>query len=266
MQPPSTDHFPNPNRPSNPFTPSPEPDWVEVKRVGNGNGRRPEPPPTRGTTRAQTLDFNSPSASNTSLLQGNGTRQTTRKLVAPPFLNGPSPVPHLDGTRDLKADTKANTQANSELNRTISNASSTSTHSLPNLPRREMAPPPNFSNLRDISSRKPAPPIPSKKPSLLSTKLNPAGTASPPPPQRYRDDHEEERRRDPQPPPPRRSMAPPPRREPPSLMDDEKPPLPPRTGTGLSADSQGRRQPNLLDDEPEDMEALRGWEVLRPVR
>lgn len=52
---------------------------------------------------------------------------------------------------------------------------------------------------------------------------------------------------------------------------DDRPPLPPRTGTGLSTGSNGsgrvgggnggRR--NLLDEEPDEMGQ---WEVLRPVR
>lgn len=47
-----------------------------------------------------------------------------------------------------------------------------------------------------------------------------------------------------------------------SLMDEEggKPPLPPRTGSG------GGRGRSLMDDEPEDMGSLRGWEVLQPGR
>jgi hypothetical protein len=71
-------------------------------------------------------------------------------------------------------------------------------------------------------------------------------------------------------PPPKRSMAPPPssRKPVPNLMDDdmygERPPLPPRTGTGMSMASSGRGK-NLLDDEG-DMKGLDGWEVLRPDR
>jgi hypothetical protein len=49
-----------------------------------------------------------------------------------------------------------------------------------------------------------------------------------------------------------------------------KPPLPPRTGTGLSNGSgSGRAAPrgrNLMDDEPEDLGSLKGWEVLQPGR
>lgn len=66
-------------------------------------------------------------------------------------------------------------------------------------------------------------------------------------------------------------MAPPPstaRKPVPNLMDDDfggaKPPLPPRTGTGLSAGSNVGLK-NLLDDES-DMKGLDGWEVLRPDR
>lgn len=67
-------------------------------------------------------------------------------------------------------------------------------------------------------------------------------------------------------------MAPPPtnlaaRKPVPNLIDgdDERPPaLPPRTGTGLSAGSNGRARNLLDDDEPGDMKGLDGWEVLRP--
>jgi hypothetical protein len=44
---------------------------------------------------------------------------------------------------------------------------------------------------------------------------------------------------------------------------ESKPPLPPRTGTGGSSRGGGR---NLMDDEPEDLGSLRGWEVLQPGR
>jgi len=60
-----------------------------------------------------------------------------------------------------------------------------------------------------------------------------------------------------------------------NLIDGEdaaKPPLPPRTGTGLSTESYGSGRGaagarNLMDDEPEDLGSLgRGWEVLQPGR
>lgn len=52
-----------------------------------------------------------------------------------------------------------------------------------------------------------------------------------------------------------------------SLIDEEgaKPPLPPRTGSGGSIPGAvpGRGR-NLMDDEPEEMGSLKGWEVLQP--
>jgi hypothetical protein len=49
-----------------------------------------------------------------------------------------------------------------------------------------------------------------------------------------------------------------------NLIDgDEKPALPPRTGINGSGRVGGR---NLMDDEPEDLQNLREWEVLRPAR
>lgn len=255
VQPPSADHFPNSKRPSNPFTPSPEPDWVEVRTTG-----RPEPPPARGTQRAHTVDFNNDGgtsaptgiASSTTSLRPN---PTARKLIAPPFSvnsasfdkasRGPL-VAHLDGPNDLR--------------RTPSAAS---TRSLPAIPHRTTQPTLAPSRTREVP-RKKAPPIPTKKPSLHG-----APTA---PPLRYHDEPDsgassESNPSRPLPPPPRRSMA---ERKPVGvgngvggLIDtsDERPALPPRTGTGLSA--RGR---SLMDEEPEDMENLKGWEVLKPVR
>lgn len=256
-QPPSNDHFPNPKRPSNPFTPSPEPDWVEVRRMG-----KPEPPPARGSARAQTVDFNGIGASIPSSLASSTTSLATtrppqnpmaRKLVAPPFNpnQGNTPISsstsYLDGANDL--------------HRSISSASARSMPSLPHRPAQHSLPPP--SHLTNEIHRKPAPPIPTKKPSLLGTPTPPA--------QRYRDEPEygftsiPDTSR-PQPPPPRRSGGPPPGSSNGfgSLIDTSegiKPALPPRTNTGMSG-----RARSLMDEEPEDMENLKGWEVLRPVR
>ncbi|KAF2109040.1 SacI homology domain-containing protein [Lophiotrema nucula] len=262
-QPPTDDHIPNPNKPSNPFTPSPEPDWVEVKRMTG----KPEPPPARGTARAHTVDFNngislpSSMASSTTSLNQMQAKPTARKLIVPMY-NGNGGPSSLDGTRD-----------GAPLSRTVSSAS---TRSLPGLPVHSGPPPQQApSNLAKEVSRKPAPPVPNKKPSLLGNSISPTSTPSPPP-QRYRDDPDPSNAR-PQPPPPRRSMAAPPatkRAAPVSLIDDneDRPPLPPRTNTDMSTRSGGggrgrNTRANLLDDEPsEELEALKGWEVLRPVR
>jgi hypothetical protein len=255
VQPPSHDHFPNPKRPSNPFTPSPEPDWVEVKRMGG----KPEPPPARGTARAHTVDFNgtgqgmpnSRTSSTTSVNQVNR-NPSARKLIAPPFPPPPSSgaMPYLDGHDDLR--------------RTTSSASARSLPSHFNTPSAQREPSQNL-------NRKPAPPIPNKKPSLLAS--IPSSSMPSPPPQRYRDGPQPpDSSTRPQPPPPRRSMAPLPANRKPvhseNLVDnlEDRPPLPPRTGTGLSTGSREGRGRNLMDEEPEDMENLKGWEVLRPVR
>lgn len=252
IQPPSDNHIPNPKRPGNPFTPSPEPDWVEVRRMG-----KPEPPPARGTARAQTVDFNgmgtsvpsSRTSSTTSLSQSKPPNPIARKLIVPPYngnspSNGGIPPSYLDGSSDVK--------------RTTSSASS---RSLPSMPYRP-AQPPQSSNLTREISRKAAPPIPTKKPSLAGAPTTP-----------YRDDPvldsnpSRPNSNRPALPPPRRSMA---DRKPVgtghgvgSLIDttDDRPALPPRTGTGLSG--RGR---SLMDEEPEEMESLKGWEVLRPTR
>ncbi|ORY00017.1 SacI homology domain-domain-containing protein [Clohesyomyces aquaticus] len=304
VQAPSNDHLPNPKRPSNPFTPSPEPDWVEVKRIMPG---KPEPPPARGTMRAKTVEFNgtnthanfAASRETGSLAQ---TKSMARKLVAPPFdpsasLNAPrtssntsTPSPsisNLDGTSSYRHPILP-PPYNPSTSRVSRSPSAASTHSLPDLvihqSQSHSQPHPHQpSNLAAQIARKPAPPpIPNKKPSLVSASISGTSsstgrnsTASPPPsqpqPQPYRDTPSPvEQKSQPQPPPPRRSMAAS-KRDIGADAGGDRPPLPPRTGTGLSTASGGRRGggggANLMDEEGgEEIEALRGWEVLRPVR
>lgn len=252
IQPPSDGHMPNPNRPSNPFTPSPEPDWVNVPQM-RANAGRPEPPPARGSQRARTVDFNganTPGSSTTSLHQSTTPNLPARKLIVPAFPTHAAQTANFDGGRDA-------------LNDLQRSSSSASTRSLPVRPGAFSSQPPQSASRNSPQVlRKPAPPpIPNKKPSLLSktsSQTVPTQTGQ------YRDE--------PDPLPPRRSMA---ERRPvqgsvmgtASLIDEEgaKPPLPPRTGSGGSIPGAvpGRGR-NLMDDEPEEMGSLKGWEVLQP--
>ena len=186
-------------------------------------------------------------------------------MVAPAYnARDPDQIIYMDGARDAVTDLRRN-------------ASNASTRSLPILPNRTL--PPVTSSLAGPAVplgskpppqvlRKPAPPpIPNKKPSLLSKASSSGGM---PAAEMYRDDPDtrlyEPRRSVPI---ERNSAAPGTGRKPlPNLIDgDEKPPaLPPRTGTGLSGGGRsvgGAR--NLLDDEG-DMKVMDGWEVLRPDR
>jgi endonuclease/exonuclease/phosphatase family metal-dependent hydrolase len=293
VQPPTSDHIPNPNRPSNPFTPSPESDWVEIKRVA------PAPPPTRGTARSQTVEFYGPTSSS---IPGPQKPTPARKLIAPPFY--PSPTSSLDG----QAEAQSVPKPTSNLTRSLTSAS---TRSLPPKPVRPSSP---ASTTSSISiTRKAAPPIPTKKPSLLAQPRQPPSPSTSPRSQNHTDPHTNpppphlqsrpsitNTTLTPSPPPPRRSMAspapattagtkptpppmtrkitpsgpPPPIGQKPLIpigkarQDDATgPPLPPRrTGTGLSGGSgSGVGGKNLLDEDgSEELEALRGWEVLRP--
>lgn len=220
------------------------------------NRSKPEPPPTRGSQRARTVDFNngisppnSMSSSTTSLQQATQQNPPTRKLIVPAFPTHATQTQNFDGSRD----------ALNDLGRTPSSAS---TRSLPTRPiSNSTSQPPAQRNSPQVLRKPAPPPIPNKKPSLLS---KPSTSTAP----QYRD----EERSSPQVPPPRRSMA---ERRPvgDEREREEKPPLPPRTGTGLSTGSNGSRGGgregrgrNLMDDEPEDLGSLRGWEVLQPGR
>lgn len=219
---------------------------------------RPEPPPARGSQRTRTVDFNKPmSSTNSAPIQ----KPVTRKMIAPLYPGHAQQILSSGDSRDGLND----------LGRSGSRAS---THSLPSLPYRasNTLPPnqPSSSNSTPQVLRKPAPPpIPNKKPTLL-TKSSSTRTSPTPPLQRYRDDPPMEESRAYPPPPAKRSMAPPPnlaRKPIQNLMDDDdhKPALPPRTNTnGGGRSGMGGR--SLMDDEPEDMQNTRDWEVLRPVR
>ncbi|KAF2239352.1 hypothetical protein EV356DRAFT_502391 [Viridothelium virens] len=72
VKPPSQDHIPNPNRPSNPFAPSSEPDWVKVEKPPGGLSRtsswqvdgssdaKPPPPPRNLPSRKLPPPINPP--------------------------------------------------------------------------------------------------------------------------------------------------------------------------------------------------------------
>jgi inositol-1,4,5-trisphosphate 5-phosphatase len=229
---------------------------VDIKQIQNR--RRPEPPPARGSQRARTVDFANPALStNPPATQKPG----ARKMIAPLYPGHAQQIIGSEGSRD----------ALNDLRRSDSGAS---THSLPSLPYRASNTLPQNQSSSNSSKpqvlRKPAPPpIPSKKPALL-TKASSSHISPAPPPQRYRDDPPMEESRAYPPPPAKRSMAPPPNlaRKPIQNLidgDDDKPALPPRINTNGSGRGGGGGR-SLMDDEPEDMQNMRDWEVLRPVR
>lgn len=266
VQPPNSNFLPNPNRPSNPFTPSLEPDWVEVKRINH----------------SRTLDFSPSSKSSTSSLNSN--KPPGRKLIAPPFLPAVQPQlpPHIDGSGGtLNHDRNPNTRVNSAVSTTIFPALPPTTSSSP-------------AAIRSATSRKPPPPVP-KKPSMLCSTITPTSTPSPPPPDAILSNPSAQQRHPqmPLPPPPQRANAASPspsssrplysapeekdprklqprqrplggRDRPGGASDEETgPPLPPRQ-TGTLTAVLG---PGLMDERDEDvLEDLRGWEVLKPVK
>jgi hypothetical protein len=187
-------------------------------------------------------------------------KPAARKMIAPLYPGHANQILSSDGARD-------------SLNDLRRSGSSASTHSMPSLPYRasNTLPSTQSSNKPQVLRKPAPPPIPNKKPSLLSKDSSP-GPSYAPPPQRYRDDPPEEESRGYHPMQARRSMAPPPnltRKPVQNLIDDdfEKPALPPRTGTGGSSRIGGRGGRSLMDDEPEDMRNMGGdWEVLRPAR
>lgn len=189
-------------------------------------------------------------------------------MIVPHYPNHSTPVPNSEGARD-------------PLDHIRRSASSASARSLPSLPYRAsntLAPALDAqSSINPQVLRKAAPPpIPNKKPSLLSKSSQPGSDPALDSRSlslnRSDDLRSNEalhhlpsagRTQAPQAPSARKPVQ--------DLLDgDVKPALPPRTGTGLSSVSNGSRgaggSKNLMDDEPEELQSLKDWEVLRPGR
>ncbi|KAF2810504.1 uncharacterized protein BDZ99DRAFT_508906 [Mytilinidion resinicola] len=242
VQPPAPDYLPNPARPSNPFTPSPEPDWVEVQRL-----------PVRSR--------NAPLSSNTPTLPSQEQQRQTagaggRKLIAPPFLPTPAQATSFvdaEGARSNPTPPPASTPTPT-LRKEAGN---------PNGTRNGTRPIPIVTR-SSASIRKPAPPVP-KKPSLLTT--SPSVTPSPTVSGTTRASGV------PFPPPPRGASAVLQKAPPGGVRsgsggrgeEEEGPPLPPRRAGTVGEKQRGGGQ--IMDERDEgELEDLRGWEVLRPVR
>lgn len=175
LKPPSANHVPNPNRPSNPFSASPESDWIKVDRPAE----KPSPPPSRQTAPARQLSEASVSRSQT----------MPRKLVPPPSLQsstaaaGPPAPPRTTTLPPITNNTSDNTSSpHHQLKQTL----------------RKPAPPPKPTVLRSVSGASTAsarstaapPPVPDTRraggrvSSLASNGPNGDGTKPQPPPSR----------------------------------------------------------------------------------
>ena len=226
VKPPSNRDAPNPARPSNPYTPSPEPDWVRVEK--------PEAPPSR------------PSSVYSNISQSTVARsETTKGDAVPPRKLPPSSI--ASSKQDSLAPEKPPRPA------TFDGASSSDGKVHLKQTLRKPAPPPKPSLLRvtsnqsaaSVQSSAPPPPEPRR------AKLTPSNTSSssmtfPPPPRQAINGTQERAAQSPvpQPPAPRRKAA--------TDAGTSNPPLPPRqAATGLMDEGNGQ-------------EELKDWKPLQP--
>jgi hypothetical protein len=237
---------PNPNRPSNPFSPTDEPDWVTVPRMAPQTTFAPPPPNPRPTNGTRKLPPPFEPASVTSL--ANNFSQTSLNNIPASTIRSAGSASPLVAKND---------------DRRLSAASSTSSIS------RKAAPPvgrkpshltsspssassPTLSTISMVSASR-SPQVPQQKP--RSTTIDHTGFA--PPPRRvvgasptirsnydgiYSDDRRENTT--PPPPQPRRPVA---ARK---VEDEPKPGLPPRPPQDLLGDNDG---------------GMDGWEALKPT-
>ncbi|KAK7550750.1 SacI homology domain-containing protein [Phyllosticta citricarpa] len=296
IRPPGDDFVPNPNRPSNPWTASDEPDWV---KVAPGPKAQPPPPPApRGTAVSRTRTPSTASAAS------------TRRILPPPLeptrtnthptlparsnstasnANRPMPTlpPRRAGTFGFDGSNSAAASKNS-LSQPTSAPISRKASPPAVVPRKPTPPGVPSHQHQDLSrsastssngstgsvKRKPAPPIIPKKPGNLmsvatgtSSTFSAAPTSSPVSLPLHS--------KNPSSPPSstvqakKKAFAPPPDMSPKtgaaacgngSLANvagkKEKAPPPPLP--------RPRRGNGLLDDREEEMDQLGGWEVLRP--
>lgn len=217
----------NPNRPSNPWAPSQEPDWVKVM-AQRSNGSSSSSP------QRQSIDAQSMTSVRRKLpppLVPTRDSSPTSSAKSMPTNQVPALPPRRAATGGFEGGIE-NRELISGLNRSSSSASTGSSNSI---------------------KRKPAPPIP-KKPSVL------AGSTSPKSEKKL---HLQAQREPPPLLPPLRragTMG----KHADDGMEKElsgPPSLPPRRGTGFSTGTPSE----LMDAGEDEMKGLKNWEALRPA-
>ncbi|KAF1984647.1 hypothetical protein K402DRAFT_455789 [Aulographum hederae CBS 113979] len=277
IQPPGKDFMPNPKMPSNPFTPTNEPDWVQVERFSPPSGLSTRnssqaPPPVNASLK--------PTPSRTS-------SGSQRAILPPPLMPRSSSGGLVSGTGS-RNDEQQHHQSPQPLPGLARAPSYSSIRSLPLRPPPSSnpdTPPQGILAQQQTASRKP--PIPRKPITLTKTGSSSASTPGSPRLAKVRTSDGGVGGQ-PLPPPPRRStaplsqsqaangskriLAPPPGRYSDRMSEqhgdgeeeEEAPGLPPRRGTGLQEKGMGKNR-GLMDMEDEEgMDSLRGWTVLRP--
>lgn len=229
VKPPSDAHQPNAARPSNPWTPTTEPDWVKVER--------PSDPPSRN------LSIRS-SASQASSSRERAASQP-RKLPPPPF-DSAAPAKHprpLPPQNDGSADDPARTH----LKQTLRKPAPPTKPTKPSLLR-------SHSNNSATSARSVVAPPPPPAPRRTNNLSTPEPYFPPPPRRRTEVEAPAARTSAPLPPPGRLAG----RKAVPSAgagegYQDAPPSLPPRRPTA-----------QLMDDDGDGETEMGGWQPLKP--
>ena len=217
VKPPGSNQVPNPTRPSNPFSPTMEPDWVKVEK--------PEAPPSR------------PSSVYSNVSQASQARSETTKSELVSRRSPPPPKPQettpekparpatFDGANDGKV----------HLKQTLRKPAPPPKPNKPNLLRSD-------SNQSRASSVRSVPPLPEPRKVSNTSSIVSSNVTFPPPPQRSSNGSTEQSTRSAVP------QAPPPRKKPAPAAEPSNPPLPSRRAdTGLMDETGGQE---LQDWEP----------------
>ncbi|KAK3718355.1 Inositol-1,4,5-trisphosphate 5-phosphatase 1 [Vermiconidia calcicola] len=223
VKPPSNRHAPNPARPSNPFSPTPEPDWVKVEK--------PEAPPSR------------PSSIYSNISQASQAKSESARSDVPPRSLPPPPTPQEHAPmRPPRPVTFGGHPNNGKvhLKQTLRKPAPPPKPNKPNLLRGD-------SNMSAASVKSMQPPPDVRKSSYVSS--NATNNLSFPPPPRIATVGSMETSRTqspaPQPPPPRRKAAP-------AAETTSTPSLPPRRATaGLMDEGEAQELQNWQPLKPQ---------------
>ena len=236
VQPPSADHVPNPARPSNPYTPSNEPDWVRVEKPGNTPPSRPASLYRSPSTRVQASSpIGAPSRG-----------EVMPRKLPPPFK---SPQNTTQQAANL-ASTQVDGLGDQQLKQTLRKPAPPPKPTKPNLLRSTSGTSSVTSSVKSVP-----PPAPEPRRANLTPSQTTRSAFSPPPPIRANDDIEK-RNPAPVPPPPRKPVKTSSEKSRIGVGDgDEKPPaLPVRRPTAP-----------IMDDDGNGEAELGGWVPLKPT-
>ncbi|KAF2720653.1 hypothetical protein K431DRAFT_285567 [Polychaeton citri CBS 116435] len=227
-RPPSSNHTPNPDRPSNPFKPTSEPDWIKVEKP---KASAPLPPPSRHSSVKTNTSISSSPSIRRKLAPPPDGQPAPAKPPRPAVSNEAIPRTTSSPSGSQKKPGPPRPPKKPEILRSGSTDSTPSSSKAVSTAPHPSGPPPPPDSRRRVNIPE-SPIIASSSRRLPRTAgKEPGGRGSPAP------------------------LPPPPRTTAKTAVDAAGPPLPPRKQTGLG---------DLMDDDEHEAGGAMSWQPLKP--